>query len=183
MSKILVVAELQREAQEDHPQRDHLRARRRDQPFDILVLGAGRRAPPPRSSRASARAASSSPTTRTLRQLRRRGLRAHRRRGREERLRRRGVTASAFGKDLAPRVAARSEAGSRATSPASRLVGRALVQAPDVRRQRHRDHAVTTAVQVVTVRQSEFEPLPPAADRVAVSKVAREAPPRSGSSS
>jgi electron transfer flavoprotein alpha subunit len=85
------------------------------------------------------------------------------------------ITASAFGKDLAPRVAARLEAGfasdiSRVEAEGAKLSYKRPMYAGNA----IATMAVTTAVQVVTVRQAEFEAAAPSGGSSAVSKVAIE---------
>lgn len=91
------------------------------------------------------------------------------------------VTASSFGKDLAPRVSARLGAGL-----ASDIAGVSRgADGLQYRRPMYAGNAlgtmrVTTAVQVVTVRQSEFEPAAPSGSASATANVAVVASPLAG---
>ena len=92
-------------------------------------------------------------------------------------------TASAFGKDLLPRVAARARRRLRDRH----LVGegrrrQARLQAPDVRRQRVRRSARSRRpIQVVSVRQSEFSPAAAERRRHRRSRRSPSSPRRRGS--
>lgn len=88
------------------------------------------------------------------------------------------VTASSFGKDLAPRVAARLGAGFASDIAGVTSAGDALTY----KRPMYAGNAlgsmrVTTPVQVVTVRQSEFEPAAPTGSNSATANVAVAASP------
>jgi electron transfer flavoprotein alpha subunit len=85
------------------------------------------------------------------------------------------ITASSFGKDLAPRVAARLDAGLASDIARVEIDGGKLVyKRPVYAGNAIATMAVTTAVQVVTVRQAEFEAAAPSGGSSAVSKVAIE---------
>lgn len=85
------------------------------------------------------------------------------------------ITASSFGKDLAPRVAARLDAG--LASDIARVEvdgGKLAYKRPVYAGNAIATMSVTTAIQVVTVRQAEFEAAAPSGGSSAVSKVAIE---------
>ncbi|TAK33119.1 MAG: electron transfer flavoprotein subunit alpha/FixB family protein [Myxococcaceae bacterium] len=91
------------------------------------------------------------------------------------------VTASSFGKDLAPRVAARLGAGLASDISAVEASGGALTY----KRPMYAGNAIatmqiTTPVQVVSTRQSEFEAAAPSGGSSSIEKVAAVAAPLAG---
>lgn len=88
------------------------------------------------------------------------------------------MTASSFGKDLAPRVAARLGAGLASDISAVDASSGALVyQRPMYAGNAIATMQVTTAVQVVSVRQSEFAPASPTGGASSVQSVAAQDAP------
>lgn len=88
------------------------------------------------------------------------------------------VTASSFGKDLAPRVAARLGAGLASDiSSVDASSGALVYKRPMYAGNATATMQVTTPVQVVSVRQSEFEPAAPSGGASAVQAVAAQDAP------